>query len=195
MKGATLAPRVVANLLQVWQTYMRGTLPHFAPGQERHAVPVPRLRGRAAGSRTEGEAQLRAGATREGHRDVRSGRAETLKQFSRLSKLPLQTFYPPTMRAPGAESAALLHRKPLGPNCNGAGCLTQPPLMLTTNEGPSSRVAPKQVLTVCHLPRFLPRCRRAHVLARVLRVLAIPSPGMPSLLQLPTPVPCGRVRT
>lgn len=120
-----------------------------------------------------------------------------LKQFSPLSKskVSLQTFYPPTVSAAGAESAALLHGKPLGPTSNGAGYLTQPPLMLTTIQGPSSRVAPKQVLTVCHLPRSRPCCRRARVLAQVLRVLAIPSLDMPSLLQLPAPVPCGRVRT
>lgn len=201
VKGATLAPRVGANLPRVsLADAVRGGLrPTSSPlgsndTQYRHR-PAPRLRGRAAGSRTEGEAQLLQYVLTPGEKVIGTFDPAELKQFSRLSKVPLQTFYPPTVSAAGADSAPLLHGKPLGPTSNGAGYLTQPPLILTTIQGPSSRVAPKQVLTVCHLPRSRPRCRRARVLAQVLRVLAIPTLGMPSRLQLPAPVPCGRVRT
>lgn len=58
-----------------------------------------------------------------------------LRHFSPLSKVPLQTFFPPTVNAGNAQAARLLKGKPLGPTSNVAGYLTQPPLMLTTIQG------------------------------------------------------------
>jgi putative ABC transport system permease protein len=58
-----------------------------------------------------------------------------LRGFSALSRVPLQSFYPPTVT--GADPAAqhALHDTALGPSSNLAGYLSQPPLLLTTLTG------------------------------------------------------------
>ncbi len=58
-----------------------------------------------------------------------------LAGFSPLSRVPLQTFYPPTVTAADAATHRALGRTALGPTTNLAGYLSQPPLMLTTIQG------------------------------------------------------------
>ncbi|MST32429.1 FtsX-like permease family protein [Acidimicrobiaceae bacterium USS-CC1] len=55
-----------------------------------------------------------------------------LPGFAPLSRVPLQTFYPPTATGATASSRRLLHGRPLGPTTNLGGFLAQPPLLLTT---------------------------------------------------------------
>ncbi|MGH2868165.1 MAG: FtsX-like permease family protein [Solirubrobacteraceae bacterium] len=58
-----------------------------------------------------------------------------LRGFSPLSKVPLQTFYPPQASAGDAAARRALGASPLGPTTNLAGYLSQPPLLLTTIAG------------------------------------------------------------
>lgn len=58
-----------------------------------------------------------------------------LRGFSPLSKVPLQTFYPPTVTAGSAAARKVLGTSPLGPTTDVAGYLSQPPLLLTTVQG------------------------------------------------------------
>lgn len=55
-----------------------------------------------------------------------------LKGFAPLSKVPLGTFFPPTVTGATRAARAALHHKPLGPTTNVAGYIAQPPLFLTT---------------------------------------------------------------
>jgi hypothetical protein len=55
-----------------------------------------------------------------------------LRGFAPLSKVPLGTFFPPTVTGATQSSRRLLHDTPLGPTTNIAGYLAQPPLLLTT---------------------------------------------------------------
>lgn len=54
-----------------------------------------------------------------------------IEGFSRLSQVPLTTYYPPAARPGDARSRRLLHGRSLLPNNNLAGYLQQPPLLLT----------------------------------------------------------------
>jgi putative ABC transport system permease protein len=58
-----------------------------------------------------------------------------LAGFSPLSRVPLQTFYPPTVTAANAAAHRRLGSSPLGPTMDLAGYLSQPPLLLTTIKG------------------------------------------------------------
>lgn len=55
-----------------------------------------------------------------------------LPGFNPLSKVPLQTYYPPTLTGADSRSRRLLHGRPLGPSMNLGGYVAQPPLLLTT---------------------------------------------------------------
>lgn len=55
-----------------------------------------------------------------------------LQGFSPLSKVPLETYYPPVLAPADSRSARLLHGKPLQPSENIGGYIQQPPLVLTT---------------------------------------------------------------
>ena len=57
---------------------------------------------------------------------------ELLPGFSPLSEVPLETYYPPTIRPIAPEVEATLDGQPLLPNMNIGGYIAQPPLMLTT---------------------------------------------------------------
>lgn len=58
-----------------------------------------------------------------------------LEGFSPLSRVPLQTFYPPQATAGSPASRRLLGNAALGPTMNLGGYLAQPPLLLTTLQG------------------------------------------------------------
>jgi putative ABC transport system permease protein len=58
-----------------------------------------------------------------------------LRGFSPLSRVPLQTFYPPLASAGDRAARRELGRSPLGPTTNLGGYLAQPPLLLTTIQG------------------------------------------------------------
>lgn len=55
-----------------------------------------------------------------------------LRGFSRLSRVPLTTYYPPSAAPGDTRTSELLAGRSLAPNANLAGYLQQPPMMLTT---------------------------------------------------------------
>lgn len=55
-----------------------------------------------------------------------------LTGFSRVSRVPLETYYPPFAQPADPDSERALHGHPLGPTMNLGGYIAQPPLMLTT---------------------------------------------------------------
>ncbi len=54
-----------------------------------------------------------------------------LPGFSRLSRVPLESYYPPVARPANAASRKALHGRDLGPTMNLGGYLAQPPLLFT----------------------------------------------------------------
>jgi putative ABC transport system permease protein len=58
-----------------------------------------------------------------------------LPGFSPLSKVPLETFYPPVLQPANSASKRALRGKPLLPTQNVGGYIEQPPLLLTTLSG------------------------------------------------------------
>ena len=80
-----------------------------------------------------------------------------LPGFSALSKVPLETYYPPEVSGADAASRNALGNKPLLPDANMAGYLQEPPLILTTlnslsafedNFPNANRTAPISVIRV-----------------------------------------------
>jgi putative ABC transport system permease protein len=55
-----------------------------------------------------------------------------LPGFSPLSRVPLETYYPPLLRPVGTASRRALHGRPLAPTQNLGDYIQQPPLILTT---------------------------------------------------------------
>jgi hypothetical protein len=130
LKGGLLAPQPVVNPPAVWQTAYVGD---FAPpGSDDTQYRGLRLINELDWQVPDGRVQ-----------HVLSPREEVtgtfdpsrLRHFSPLSKVPLQTFFPPTVSAGSGQAARLLQGKALGPTSNVAGYLSQPPLMLTTIQG------------------------------------------------------------
>ncbi|MBA2295175.1 MAG: FtsX-like permease family protein, partial [Actinobacteria bacterium] len=66
-----------------------------------------------------------------------------LRGFSPLSQVPLETYYPPTLRPADDPSRAALNGKPLGPTENIGDYVAQPPLLLTTLQGMRPLLEPK----------------------------------------------------
>jgi putative ABC transport system permease protein len=66
-----------------------------------------------------------------------------LPGFSPLSKVPLETYYPPELQAADAKSKQALEGKPLLPSENIADYVAQPPLFLTTLQGMQPFLNPK----------------------------------------------------
>jgi putative ABC transport system permease protein len=60
---------------------------------------------------------------------------ERLPGFSPLSKVPLETYYPPELLPGDAASRRALHGRPLLPSTNIGDYVAQPPLFLTTLQG------------------------------------------------------------
>lgn len=68
---------------------------------------------------------------------------EKLPGFSLLSQVPLETYYPPELKAVDEESRRALGGKPLLPSQNISDYVAQPPLFLTTLEGMRPFLRPK----------------------------------------------------
>jgi len=68
---------------------------------------------------------------------------EKLPGFSPLSKVPLETYYPPELLPGDARSSKALGGKPLLPSTNIGDYVAQPPLFLTTLEGMKPFLNPK----------------------------------------------------
>lgn len=66
-----------------------------------------------------------------------------LRGFDPLSKVPLETYYPPEATAADPDSVAALDGRPLLPTMNLGGYLAQPPLMLTTLQAAAPLLDPQ----------------------------------------------------
>ncbi|MHB1242466.1 MAG: ABC transporter permease [Gaiellaceae bacterium] len=67
-----------------------------------------------------------------------------LPGFSKLSQVPLETYYPPTLEGANSKSRGALKGKRLLPSQNLGDYIQQPPLILTTLEGMKPFFNPKQ---------------------------------------------------
>jgi putative ABC transport system permease protein len=65
-----------------------------------------------------------------------------LPEFSPLSRVPLETYYPPELEPGDARSSQILHGQPLLPTQNLGDYISQPPLMLTTLDSLHTLLAP-----------------------------------------------------
>jgi putative ABC transport system permease protein len=79
-----------------------------------------------------------------------------LPGFSPLSRLPLETYYPPKLDAADAATARVLHGRPLLPTQNLGGYIQQPPLMLTTLQGLRTLLDPQAFPNVRRSERAAP---------------------------------------
>lgn len=66
-----------------------------------------------------------------------------LPSYSPLTKVPLETYYPPELLPASAASKSALHDRPLLPTQNLGGYIQQPPLLLTTMKGLQAFLNPK----------------------------------------------------
>jgi hypothetical protein len=97
-----------------------------------------------------------------------------LPGFSPLSRVPLETFYPPQLEPADTASRAALHGQPLLPDENVGGYISQPPLLLTTLAG----------LKPFYNPRFYSNVRghrRAPISVIQVRVKGVTGPDELSL--------------
>lgn len=79
-----------------------------------------------------------------------------LPGFSPLSKLPLETYYPPELLPADPRSRALLHGKPLLPTQNLGDYIQQPPLLLTSLDALKAFTNPKAFTGVSRRQRRAP---------------------------------------
>lgn len=111
-----------------------------------------------------------------------------LRGFSPLSKVPLQTFYPPTVAAGDLAAKRVLGDKPLAPTTDLAGYLSQPPLLLTTirgaialdnGEGDAALVGPG-----IHAEAYQGASPRAPISTIQVRVRGVTGPNAASLAKI-----------
>jgi ABC-type lipoprotein release transport system permease subunit len=126
-----LAPVPVKNPASIWHSnyYASGFEPAPQDNRDlqfRHLSPPYLGNNMIAGGTTLGTPTLRVVGRYDPNR---------LRGFSRLSRVPLETYYPPELAAADARSARLLHGQPLRPTQNVGDYIQKPPLLLTTLEG------------------------------------------------------------
>jgi putative ABC transport system permease protein len=94
-----------------------------------------------------------------------------LRGFSPLSRVPLETYYPPSLEPADARTRALLHGNPLLPSQNVGDYEQQPPLLLTNLNG----LAP--LLSVERFYNLSPRQQRAPISVVRIRVKGVTGPN------------------
>lgn len=119
---------------------------------------------------------------------------ERLPGFSPLSKVPLETYYPPELQAADAPTRRALRGRPYLPNQNLGGYVQPPPLFLTTMRGLrtfldpkgwSSDVADPGALTRGEVPSAIPAAqRRAPIAAIRVRVKGVTGPDPVSIARV-----------
>lgn len=90
-----------------------------------------------------------------------------IRGFSRLSQVPLETYYPPELDPADRRSSRLLHDEPLRPTQNIGDYIQQPPLLLTTLRGLDAFLDKR---------RFSGRARPAPIAAIRVRVKDVAGP-------------------
>lgn len=123
----TLTPKVVRNDPSVWQTFVYGNEPFAAVPQTASDTSYRTISTITA---TGGDAQGDLNSvdlTTVGTFDPRK-----IRSVSALSKVPLETYRPPSLLPADVRTRDLLDGESLLPDTNPAGYLQSPPLMLTT---------------------------------------------------------------
>lgn len=122
-----LAPKVVPNDPSVWQTFVYGNEPFAAVPETasdtsyRTISPIT-----ATGADSQGDLNAVDMTT------VGTFDPTKIRSVSALSKVPLETYRPPSLMPADTDTRDLLGGKSLLPDTNPAGYLQSPPLMLTT---------------------------------------------------------------
>jgi putative ABC transport system permease protein len=132
-----LAPLPTRNPWRIWKSprYFSG----YAEAPPDNLDPqFRRLRPHAASNLIVGGVVNGAGFRVVGRYDPRE-----LPEFSPLSRVPLETYYPPLLEPANAASKAALGGKPLLPTQNLGDYIAQPPLLLTTLAGIRPFLNPK----------------------------------------------------
>jgi putative ABC transport system permease protein len=125
-----LRARTVSNPISVWRTpdygYFGGYLPAPSPNRD---TQFRRLHGHAPIPTSRAQGGEKASLRVVGEFDP-----EGLRGFSRLSAVPLESYYPPEVRGADTASRRALGGRPLGPSLNLGDYVAQPPFLLTTLE-------------------------------------------------------------
>ena len=103
-----------------------------------------------------------------------------LPGFSPLSRLPLETYYPPQLEAADAATRRVLHGRPLLPTQNLGGYIQQPPLMVTTLQGLRALLDPQA------FPNVRPAERAAPISVVRVRVAGVRGPDALSRARIRT---------
>src|SRR4029077_19262514 len=131
-----LIPRVVKNPLSIWRS---ATTPsgssYFSVSVANADVQFRRLRPRIGSPFTPVSAAGKEVLQTPLMGIVGRYDPTKLPGFSPLSRVPLETYYPPELLPGDAQSRRALHGKPLLPSTNIGDYVAQPPLFLTTLEG------------------------------------------------------------
>ncbi len=81
---------------------------------------------------------------------------QRLRGFASLSQVPLETYYPPSLKAADARTRSLLHNRPLLPSQNLGDYEQQPPLLLTNLNGLTPLLSSQRFTGVSPLQRRAP---------------------------------------
>ncbi len=101
-----------------------------------------------------------------------------LPGFSPLSKVPLETYYPPLLEPGDQRTSRLLHGQPLLPTQNLGDYIQQPPMLLTTLKALPAFTNPHYFSSVS------PRMRKAPIAAIRVRVAGVKGPDALSIARI-----------
>lgn len=173
-----LAALSVSNPLSIWRdpmTYANNlwfsTPPQNRDVQFRRLHEIPGIN---RGSGVNGAVQV------PGMRVVGRFDPKRLPGFSPLSKLPLETFYPPELLPADRRSRRLLHDKPLLPTQNLGDYVQQPPLLLTSIDALGAFTNPNAFTGMSR------RQRRAPISVMQIRVAGVTGTDQLSQLRIRT---------
>jgi putative ABC transport system permease protein len=107
-----------------------------------------------------------------------------LASFSPLSKVPLETYAPPTLTPAREQDRQALHGHPLLPTQNLGSYIQQPPLLLTTMEGLKSFLSPK-IWRTNNDTSAVPQAQRAAPISAIrVKVSGVTGPDALSLTRI-----------
>ena len=132
LSESAVRPVPVKNPVSVWQTPVSSTGYWRAPGSNRD-LQFRRIRGHAGDNH-----EVKGVYNTPIVRVVGRYDPQKLPGFSPLSRVPLETYYPPLLEPADDRSSKALGGKALLPTQNLGGYIQQPPLLLTTLEGAAS---------------------------------------------------------
>jgi putative ABC transport system permease protein len=107
-----------------------------------------------------------------------------LASFSSLSKVPLETYAPPTLTPAREQDKKALHGQPLLPTQNLGSYIQQPPLLLTTLQGLKSFLNPTAWQTTNDTSAVPPAQRAAPISAIRVKVSGVTGPDALSLTRI-----------